>query len=100
MFNFLEIGRTAINNANGLSLLHKFCQHCPDDVNHDPLLVKTCTIINACTEKKEMPILNPKSPAQFPLPVVTEVTNSMLFVVFLICVRIHPSPIYEGSWDS
>ncbi|XP_075216062.1 cytosolic carboxypeptidase 1-like isoform X2 [Lycorma delicatula] len=73
----IKAGRAAINNVNGLSLLHKFCQHCPDDVNHDPLLVKTCSIINTCADKREMPIPSAKSPALFPLPVATGITNTV-----------------------
>ncbi|RZF35068.1 hypothetical protein LSTR_LSTR009660 [Laodelphax striatellus] len=71
-----KIGRTYISTGNGLSYLHKFCTNCPDNVQHDTLMSKACTIISLCLEKKDLPISTPLSPARFPLADLCKVDST------------------------
>lgn len=55
-FSFSEAGRKAIKLNNGLQLLYRFCNNCPEDKSYDSLLSRICGIINQCLEKKELPV--------------------------------------------
>lgn len=68
-----EIGRKNVCTLNGLTLLHKFSTHCPEDKSYDPLLARVCYIINICLDRKQLPIQSTSSPATFTLPTVKEV---------------------------
>lgn len=54
--SFSEAGRKAIKLNNGLQLLYRFCNNCPEDKSYDSLLSRICGIINQCLEKKELPV--------------------------------------------
>ncbi|XP_043794368.1 cytosolic carboxypeptidase 1-like isoform X1 [Apis laboriosa] len=72
----IKAGRKAIKLNNGLQLLYRFCNNCPEDKSYDSLLSRICGIINQCLEKKELPVPE-MSPARFVLPNETNRPNSV-----------------------
>ncbi|XP_043526563.1 cytosolic carboxypeptidase 1-like isoform X4 [Frieseomelitta varia] len=71
----IKAGRKAIKTNNGLQLLYRFCNYCPEDKAYDSLLSRICGIINQCLEKKELPVPE-MSPARFVLPEANVRPNS------------------------
>ncbi|XP_031364979.1 cytosolic carboxypeptidase 1-like isoform X4 [Apis dorsata] len=72
----IKAGRKAIKLNNGLQLMYRFCNNCPEDKSYDSLLSRICGIINQCLEKKELPVPE-MSPARFVLPNETNRPNSV-----------------------
>ncbi|XP_021925875.1 cytosolic carboxypeptidase 4-like isoform X3 [Zootermopsis nevadensis] len=68
-----KIGRKSVCTHNGLTLLHKFSTHCPEDKSYDSVLARVCYIINICLDRKQLPVQSTSSPAIFTLPTLKEV---------------------------
>ena len=68
-----EIGCRTLCRLNGVTLLSKFCTHCPDSRRYDPLLAHVCYIINMCLDWKHLPVQSLLSPATFTLPTPTDI---------------------------